>query len=229
VWRRFYGHRSITGEGGKFCSAIVVRSYYDRAIECDKKYARAYNNRGHARAAIGDEKSALSDFNHAIKLDPRRASAYSNRGNLRFARGDFDGAIADHNRAIELDPRLAESYNNRANARYAKGDYDAALADYDRALALDPRNAGFHANRGMLHLWMGRRAEADTDFAQSLKLKPDTRSSLEQRIKALHLSSSQYSRLQKWYKIEHRFEDFTDDFAVRVIFYGPEGGEKNIR
>ena len=25
--------------------------------------------------------------------------------------------------------------------------------------------------------------------------------------------------------VEHRFEDFTDDFAVWVIFYGPEGGE----
>ena len=24
---------------------------------------------------------------------------------------------------------------------------------------------------------------------------------------------------------EHRFEDFTDDFAVWVFFYGPEGGE----
>ena len=23
----------------------------------------------------------------------------------------------------------------------------------------------------------------------------------------------------------HRFEDFTDDFATWVIFYGPEGGE----
>jgi len=25
--------------------------------------------------------------------------------------------------------------------------------------------------------------------------------------------------------IEHRFEDFTDDFATWVMFYGPEGGE----
>ena len=25
--------------------------------------------------------------------------------------------------------------------------------------------------------------------------------------------------------VEHRFENFTDDFAVWVIFYGPEGGE----
>jgi mannose-6-phosphate isomerase-like protein (cupin superfamily) len=27
--------------------------------------------------------------------------------------------------------------------------------------------------------------------------------------------------------VEHRFEDFTDDLAVWVVFYGPEGGEKN--
>jgi mannose-6-phosphate isomerase-like protein (cupin superfamily) len=25
---------------------------------------------------------------------------------------------------------------------------------------------------------------------------------------------------------EHRFEDFSDDFAVWVVFYGPDGGEK---
>jgi mannose-6-phosphate isomerase-like protein (cupin superfamily) len=25
--------------------------------------------------------------------------------------------------------------------------------------------------------------------------------------------------------MEHRFEDFTDDFATWVLFYGPEGGE----
>ena len=25
--------------------------------------------------------------------------------------------------------------------------------------------------------------------------------------------------------VPHRFEDFTDDFAVWVLFYGPEGGE----
>lgn len=25
--------------------------------------------------------------------------------------------------------------------------------------------------------------------------------------------------------VEHRFEHFTDDFAVWVLFYGPEGGE----
>jgi mannose-6-phosphate isomerase-like protein (cupin superfamily) len=25
--------------------------------------------------------------------------------------------------------------------------------------------------------------------------------------------------------VEHRFEDFTDDLTVWVVFYGPEGGE----
>ncbi|WP_190809381.1 cupin domain-containing protein [Flagellimonas sp. S3867] len=27
--------------------------------------------------------------------------------------------------------------------------------------------------------------------------------------------------------VEHRFENFTDDFSTWVLFYGPEGGEKN--
>jgi mannose-6-phosphate isomerase-like protein (cupin superfamily) len=27
--------------------------------------------------------------------------------------------------------------------------------------------------------------------------------------------------------VPHRFEDFTDDFATWVIFYGPEGGERS--
>lgn len=28
-------------------------------------------------------------------------------------------------------------------------------------------------------------------------------------------------------EVEHRFENFTDDFATWVLFYGPEGGENN--
>ncbi|MEX0314503.1 MAG: cupin domain-containing protein [Allomuricauda sp.] len=27
--------------------------------------------------------------------------------------------------------------------------------------------------------------------------------------------------------VEHRFENFTDDFSTWVLFYGPEGGEKH--
>jgi mannose-6-phosphate isomerase-like protein (cupin superfamily) len=27
-------------------------------------------------------------------------------------------------------------------------------------------------------------------------------------------------------RIEHRFEDFTDDLTVWVVFYGPQGGER---
>lgn len=28
--------------------------------------------------------------------------------------------------------------------------------------------------------------------------------------------------------VEHRFEEFSDDFSTWVFFYGPEGGEKKI-
>jgi hypothetical protein len=31
--------------------------------------------------------------------------------------------------------------------------------------------------------------------------------------------------LREPYKVEHRFENFSDDFGTWVFFYGPEGGE----
>jgi hypothetical protein len=39
------------------------------------------------------------------------------------------------------------------------------------------------------------------------------------------LNSLHYSMVQGG--VEHRFEAFSEDFAVWVFFYGPEGGEKN--
>ena len=53
------------------------------------------------------------------------------------------------------------------------------------AISLDPRYAEGYANRGTLHLRLGWRAEADADFARRVALKPDMRSSLEQRVNQL--------------------------------------------
>jgi tetratricopeptide (TPR) repeat protein len=63
--------------------------------------------------------------------------------------------------------------------------YEGALADYNQALTLNPRYAEVYANRGMLRLWLNKTSEAEADFAQCVALKPEMKSSLEQRINQL--------------------------------------------
>jgi tetratricopeptide (TPR) repeat protein len=111
-------------------------AYYTEAIRLNPQYVVAYNNRGVARRAQGDQAGAIADYTEALRLDPQYVRAYNNRGKARRAQGDQAGAIADYTEAIRLDPQGADAYCNRGNARRAQGDLAGAIADYEQYLAL---------------------------------------------------------------------------------------------
>src|SRR3990172_6108157 len=94
---------------------------YNKAIEIDPKYDKAYFNRG---MVYGKCKSlydqAISDLSKAIEINPRYAEALTNRANAYASKGLYDEAISDYNKAIEINPRLSETYNNLGIA-YGKG------------------------------------------------------------------------------------------------------------
>lgn len=77
---------------------------YTRAIDLDPQYVKAYNNRGNAYAALGEEESALDDYDMGLQLDPNLALAYFNRGLLRYRIGDIEQAVADLETYLELVP-----------------------------------------------------------------------------------------------------------------------------
>ncbi len=77
---------------------------YTRALELDPQYTRAYNNRGNARASLGEEEKALQDYDTALEMDPELSLAYFNRGLLHYRVGDYQQAIADLERYLELVP-----------------------------------------------------------------------------------------------------------------------------
>ncbi len=52
---------------------------YDKAIELNPQYAKAYNNRGKAKAKLGRNEEAIKDYDKAIELNPQLAEAYNNR------------------------------------------------------------------------------------------------------------------------------------------------------
>jgi tetratricopeptide (TPR) repeat protein len=73
-----------------------------RAFEMNPDFAKAYYNRGLARAQQGNFALAMEDFTRAIEINPHHAQAYHNRGFTRYQQGDLAGAMEDLQVAADL-------------------------------------------------------------------------------------------------------------------------------
>jgi tetratricopeptide (TPR) repeat protein len=142
---------------------------YNKAIQLQPNYARAYNNRGLIRFDLGDKKAAIEDYNRAIQFQPDLFQPYNNRGLAHYALGDKQAAIADYNKAIELKPDDAIAYNNRGKVQ---SDKKLAIADYTKAIQLDPDFIDAYFNRGLTYEADNLRS-AINDYTSIIERKPD--------------------------------------------------------
>ena len=145
---------------------------FDKAIEIDPNYAKAYAG----RAAIYNEwrqfQQALRESEQAIKLDPNLPWGFNCRGVARMGMLDYQEAIQDFNKALELEPKYAWAYCNRSWTYYHLKNYPQALADANKAIDLAPKlpNAYFH--RGKALAASNKYQDAIGDFDRAIKLDP---------------------------------------------------------
>jgi tetratricopeptide (TPR) repeat protein/4-amino-4-deoxy-L-arabinose transferase-like glycosyltransferase len=139
--------------------------------------ARAWNSRGNAYHAAGDDDSAIADFTECIRLKPAKledaVAGYNNRGNEYAAHQRYEEAIADFTRALQL-YRAAKIYHNRAAAYLQLGRFEDAVNDFGRALELTPPGdatavAEAYSDRGSALAMDGRRTEAIADFTEAIR------------------------------------------------------------
>ena len=81
---------------------------YTHVLELNPEDAAAYNNRGIAKAHLGDTEGAIEDYDNAIRLDPEDAIAYRDRGRSKEALGQEEAAKADFKKAKELNPDVEQ-------------------------------------------------------------------------------------------------------------------------
>ena len=63
-----------------------------------------YHTRGAAKAALGDHKAAIEDFNESIRLNPKEARLYHDRAKVKEALEQHEEAKVDFAKATELNP-----------------------------------------------------------------------------------------------------------------------------
>lgn len=120
-------------DGGEFAAAIP---FYDEALSLEPRLVQAFNNRGLARAGLGDWEGAVQDYTAGIEIRADLPELHYNRGVARFRKGDLGEAVADLTQAIRLDPSYARAYAARGLVFSAGGDVATAQADLQKALEL---------------------------------------------------------------------------------------------
>jgi len=121
---------------GQYKEAVID---YNRALEADKKFERAYVQRAYCKRQLKDYNAALVDYKTAISLNPNDAITYLNAGTVVY---DINNRTKDTlylDKAIEMDgDNMAEAYYLRGIIRYANTNlYELAIDDFTKAIEGD--------------------------------------------------------------------------------------------
>jgi tetratricopeptide (TPR) repeat protein len=146
---------------------------FNKAIQLDPGYYKAYMNRGDCQKNKGSYGEALKDYNEALAIKQDYYPAYCRRGALYRDQKDYDRAIADYTRAISLKPDYAESYYGRGLVYLDKKDGDKAIEDYTRAISLKPDHAFAYNDRGIAYRTLKDGDKAIADYTNAIRIKPD--------------------------------------------------------
>ncbi len=170
-------------QGALAACTRVIKTETDSVV-----LARAYFNRGIAREAKGQLKTALQDYSKAIELNPNYSPPHNNRGIIYAQQGRHKQALQEYNRAIEIDPDNLYALNSRGRHHLLRGkNPELALLDFERAVQLDRNYAVSFANRGFAYQKLGKKKEALADFETALKLNvtPEQKALLMKEIRKL--------------------------------------------
>jgi len=155
-----------------------AQQMFERAIEIDPTYARAY-------AGIADCCSFLYTYWHAstntleqadaasrkaLELDPDSAEAHASRGLALSLRKLYDDAAGEFEAAIRLDPKLFEGYYFYARARFAQGKMEEAAQLYEQACRVNPDDYQAPSLLAMTYAGMGRKADSVAARDRSLQI-----------------------------------------------------------
>jgi len=171
-----YGRRS-------FEDNELAKAHFQRAIELDPGYARAYAALALAwsRDAVdgwtpaADEAMARAEdlARQALRRDPSVPQIYFIQAQIALYRGRHADAIRQTERAIELVPGYADAYALQAWILHFAGRPARGLEAMARAIRLNPRVPSiYRLVRGALYYERGDNARAIADLEQAVSMNP---------------------------------------------------------
>jgi tetratricopeptide (TPR) repeat protein len=87
-------------------------SLFNKSLEINPKYAKAYETRGMVYSSREQFDQAIADFNKALEIDPRLTEVYYGRGRAYYFKGEYGKSWADVKRAQDLGYKIPAEFLN---------------------------------------------------------------------------------------------------------------------
>ncbi|EDX85026.1 tetratricopeptide repeat domain protein [Synechococcus sp. PCC 7335] len=109
---------------------------YNRAIELNPKFDRAFSNRGNLHAIRHNWQDAIADYDEAIDLNPLNIRARLNQAVTFREMGNYEEALICLDIALFFRPKSAVLYAERGRTYHLQGYRNRAIAAYTTACHL---------------------------------------------------------------------------------------------
>lgn len=150
--------------------------YFQRAIEIDPAYARAYAGLGDAYGFLaGSDPEAITRqkaaTKRALELDETLSEAHASLGLISMnIDWDWAGAEREFKRAIELNPNYATAHHWYGEFLAYMGRFDEGLAEVKRAQELDPLSLIINTDVAKVYAFARRYDEAIAQYQRALEM-----------------------------------------------------------
>jgi adenylate cyclase len=180
AYTNFLEGRELFRKGDEVSLRGAVR-LFERAIELDPSFARAYSQLADCYLRLGNVgyepyhesiAKAKTPLKRALDLDPNLAEAHATSSTMLFNEDDLLGAEAEARRAIELNPSLPEAYSALCNVLLSKGRGGESVRLVETYYRLDPIRPEYIVDLGMAYFYSGRESEALEHWNKTSELAP---------------------------------------------------------
>lgn len=168
----YYTRAQTLAGGNKDEEALPV---YQKAVEADPEFARAYSGWGLSAFKLGRRSEATQQWNQALKLLDRMTERerYRTLGlYYSVVSLDYDKAIENYKQLVELYPADGPAHNNLAISHFMTLDFQQALKDGKRVLDIYPEDVQFRANYALYAMYAGDLKTAVEEAGKVVKADP---------------------------------------------------------
>jgi tetratricopeptide (TPR) repeat protein len=163
--------------------AVEVIDIFQRAIELDPNFARAYSalavvltrqvTRGYTNFPAETAERAVTLVKKAVSIDPESPQVQWSLGYVNMYRNQFDQAIDALEYAVSLSPSYADGYALLALINNNQGHAEKAIKYIEKGMELNPYFSwDYLYNLGRAHYTLGEFSNAASFMEQALDRNP---------------------------------------------------------